>query len=106
MSTHSGSLQALAAFKAKAVIALNHITACVWHGTQDVFGPNWRGLAIMAPDKTLLVRGGRVCRLYGAAGGAPDNKAHPNYKLGLRTKDIEDLRRLASFLSGQSALSI
>ena len=39
-----------------------------------------------------------MCRVHGAGGGAPRGKAHPNYKHGLRTKQMEDIRRLASLL--------
>ena len=50
--------------------------------------------------KNPAVRGWRVCRMHGAGGGQPAGKAHPNYKHGLRTKQLEDVRRLASILGG------
>lgn len=40
-----------------------------------------------------------VCRLHGADGGAPRGKAHPNYRHGLRTKEMQEVRRLVSLLS-------
>ncbi|GIT85021.1 hypothetical protein ROBYS_00370 [Roseobacter sp. OBYS 0001] len=40
-----------------------------------------------------------VCRLHGAGGGAPRGKAHPNHRHGLRTKEMQDLRRMVSVLS-------
>lgn len=40
-----------------------------------------------------------VCRLHGAGGGAPRGKTHPNYQHGLRTKEMQDLRRMVSVLS-------
>ncbi len=39
-----------------------------------------------------------VCRLHGAGGGAPSGSAHPNYRHGLRTKEMQELRRLVSLL--------
>ena len=48
------------------------------------------------------VRGWSVCRVHGAGGGAPRGKAHPNYKHGLRTKQMEDIRRLASLLGNET----
>ena len=43
-------------------------------------------------------QGWNVCRLQGAGGGASLGKAHPNDKHGLRTKEMEEMRRLVSFL--------
>jgi hypothetical protein len=40
--------------------------------------------------------GWNVCRLHGAGGGAPPDKAQPNYRHGLRTKDMNELRKLIS----------
>ena len=38
--------------------------------------------------------GWNVCRLHGAGGGARRGKAHPNYRHGLRTKELRDIRRM------------
>ncbi len=43
-------------------------------------------------------RGWSVCRLHGAGGGAPRGETHPNFKHGLRSKEVETLRKLASLL--------
>ncbi len=48
--------------------------------------------------KNPAVRGWRVCRMHGAGGGAPQGSAHPNYRHGLRTKEIQELRQLVSLL--------
>ena len=40
-----------------------------------------------------------VCRLHGAGGGAPSSSAHPNFRHGLRTKKMQELRQLVSLLS-------
>jgi hypothetical protein len=37
-----------------------------------------------------------VCRVHGAGGGAPRGKAHPNYKHGLRSKQMEEVRQLVT----------
>ena len=39
-----------------------------------------------------------VCRLHGAGGGQPAGKEHPNYRHGLRTKQMEEVRRLVLLL--------
>ena len=52
--------------------------------------------------KAPAVRGWRVCRMHGAGGGQPAGKEHPNYRHGLRTKQMEEVRRLASFLSKEA----
>ncbi len=44
-------------------------------------------------------QGWNVCRLHGAGGGAPSGKAHPNYRHGLRTKEMKELRVLVSLLT-------
>jgi len=49
--------------------------------------------------KAPAVRGWLVCRVHGAGGGAPSGSAHPNYRHGLRTKEILNIRKLASLLS-------
>jgi hypothetical protein len=54
--------------------------------------------------KAPAVRGRRVCRVHGAGGGAPRGKAHPNYKHGLRIKEMDVLRKLTSLL-GRDAKS-
>ena len=43
-------------------------------------------------------QGWNVCRLHGAGGGAPRGKAHPNYRHGLRTAEMTELRKLISLL--------
>lgn len=40
-------------------------------------------------------QGWNVCRLHGAGGGAPSGSDHPNYRHGLRTKDMKALSALA-----------
>ena len=52
--------------------------------------------------KNPAVRGWTVCRLHGAGGGAPSGSAHPNFKHGLRTKQMETIRRLASLLGKEA----
>ena len=47
-------------------------------------------------------QGWNVCRLHGAGGGAPSGSAHLNYKHGLRTKQMEDIRRLVSVLDKEA----
>lgn len=47
-------------------------------------------------------QGWNVCRLHGAGGGAPSGPAHPNYKHGLRTREMEEVRRLVSILSREA----
>jgi len=49
-------------------------------------------------------RGWSVCRLHGAGGGAPRGKKHPNYKHGMRTKEMQKVRRLVRELSSGSDL--
>jgi hypothetical protein len=44
------------------------------------------------------VRGWRVCRVHGAGGGAPPGPAHPNYRNGLRTLEMQSVRRMISVL--------
>jgi len=48
--------------------------------------------------KGCAVRVGHECRIHGAGGGAPSGSAHPNYKHDLRTKKMQELRRLVSIL--------
>ena len=52
--------------------------------------------------KAPAVRGWPVCRVHGAGGGAPRGEAHPNYRHGLRTKEVEAIRRLATFLNKEA----
>ena len=47
-------------------------------------------------------QGWTVCRLHGAGGGAPSGAKHPNYRHGLRTMQMEDVRRLVSSLGRES----
>ena len=49
--------------------------------------------------KAPAVKGWTVCRVHGAGGGAPTGAAHPNYRHGGRTKEMELLRRLGSDLA-------
>jgi hypothetical protein len=43
-------------------------------------------------------RGWRVCRVHGAGGGAPPGPAHPNYRHGSRTKEMQTVKRMISVL--------
>lgn len=52
--------------------------------------------------KNPAVRGWRVCRMHGAGGGQPSGSKHPNYRHGMRTKEMETLRRLASLLGREA----
>ena len=45
------------------------------------------------------VRGWNVCRMHGARGGAPSGSGNPNWKHGMRTKDVVALRKLISHLA-------
>ncbi|MEP4442062.1 MAG: hypothetical protein ABJ059_01275 [Hyphomicrobiales bacterium] len=47
-------------------------------------------------------QGWNVCRLHGVGGGAPSGSAHPNYKHDLRTKEVEEVKRVASILSKEA----
>ncbi|TDT73629.1 hypothetical protein BDE40_2402 [Litoreibacter halocynthiae] len=47
-------------------------------------------------------RGWNVCRLHGAGGGAPSGVAHPNYRHGMRTKQMETARSLVSLLGKEA----
>jgi hypothetical protein len=49
--------------------------------------------------KTPAVRVWNVCRTHAEGGGAPDGADHPNFRQGLRTNQMEDVRRLVSLLS-------
>ncbi|XHY15930.1 hypothetical protein SuNHUV7_07090 (plasmid) [Pseudoseohaeicola sp. NH-UV-7] len=51
------------------------------------------------PCKSPAVRGWAVCRMHGAGGGQSSGAAHPNYRHGMRTKEMQELRRLVSLLS-------
>jgi hypothetical protein len=37
--------------------------------------------------------------LHGAGGRAPSGAKHPNFRHGLRTKEMQEVRRMVSFLS-------
>lgn len=52
--------------------------------------------------KAPAVRGWSVCRVHGAGGGAPPGKEHPNYRHGLRTKEVQALRLLVASLSREA----
>jgi hypothetical protein len=45
------------------------------------------------------VRGWRVCRIHGAGGGAPPGPTHPNYRHGLRSREMHIVRQMISGLS-------
>ncbi len=51
------------------------------------------------PCKSPAVRGWNVCRMHGAGGGALAGADHPNYRHGLRSQEMQSIRRLTSFLS-------
>ena len=55
--------------------------------------------------KNPAVCGWRACRMHGAGGGQAAGSAHPNYKHGLRSRQLGIIRRLTSFL-GQEAREI
>ena len=72
-------------------------------------GLQWRNVRCRARAKSTEQRcrnpskqGWNVCRLHGAGGGAPSGSAHPNYKHGLRTKQMEEIRRLVSVLDKEA----
>ena len=46
------------------------------------------------PSKQLW----NVCRLHGAGGGAPSGSQHPNYRHGMRTQIMEEIRQLDCYL--------
>jgi hypothetical protein len=52
--------------------------------------------------KNPAVKGWHVCRMHGAGGGAPSGAVHPNYKHGLRTRQMETIRRLATLLGKEA----
>jgi hypothetical protein len=49
--------------------------------------------------KSPAVRGWNVCRMHGAGGGALAGVDHPNFRHGLRSQEMQEVRRLASLLS-------
>ena len=49
--------------------------------------------------KCPAVKGWRVCRVHGAGGGHKRGAAHPNYRHGARSRDMVEIRRLASYLN-------
>ncbi len=49
--------------------------------------------------KSPAVRGWSVCRMHGAGGGALAGADHPNFRHGLRSQEMQEVRRLASLLS-------
>ena len=44
--------------------------------------------------------------MHGAGGGQAAGSKHPNYKHGLRAKQMEDIRRLASILGKEAHASV
>lgn len=54
------------------------------------------------PCKNPAVRDWPVCRMHGAGGGQPAGEKHPNYRHGLRTKHMEEVRRLVSVLGKEA----
>ena len=42
-----------------------------------------------------------VCRVHGAGGGAPRGKAHPNYRHGLWTVEMQEVRLMVFFSVGR-----
>ncbi len=55
-----------------------------------------------AEEEAVQVSGGQemeVCRAHGVGGGAPRGPAHPNYRYGMRSREMMDVRRLASYLN-------
>ena len=51
--------------------------------------------------KNPAVRGWSVCRMHGANGGHPPGPDHPSYRHGLRTRELKELKRLASMLDAE-----
>ncbi|MCZ4258138.1 hypothetical protein O4H53_21535 [Sulfitobacter sp. G21635-S1] len=52
------------------------------------------GQRCRSPAKT----GYTVCRMHGAGGGAPCGAAHPNYRNGLRSKEVRMVRVMVKAL--------
>jgi len=42
--------------------------------------------------KNPAVRGWAVCRMHGAGGGCKSGAKHPNYRHGMRTKEMGEIR--------------
>ncbi len=42
--------------------------------------------------------GWSVCRLHGAGGGAPTGTKHPNYKHGMRSNSVREMRQMVRIL--------
>jgi hypothetical protein len=53
--------------------------------------------------KNPAVRGWAVCRMHGAGGGAASGPKHPNYRHGVRAKEMSEVRALIRELSGSTA---
>lgn len=53
------------------------------------------------PCKNPAVRGWSVCRMHGAGGGAKVGAENPNWKHGGRSRELDDLRKLATCLRRQ-----
>ena len=49
--------------------------------------------------KCPAVTGRRVCRVHGAGGGHKAGASHPQWKHGMRSRDMVEVRRLASYLN-------
>ena len=69
------------------------------HRMQDAPRCHAKAKSTGQPCKAPAVKGWTVCRVHGAGGGAPRGAAHPNYRHGGRTKEMELLRRLGSDLA-------
>jgi hypothetical protein len=48
--------------------------------------------------KCPAVTGWRVCRVHGARGGHKAGPSHPQWRHGMRSVDMVELRRLSSYL--------
>jgi hypothetical protein len=46
----------------------------------------------------LRCEAGKVCRMHGARGGAPEGKRNGNYRHGARSKETIELRKLIKSL--------
>ena len=52
--------------------------------------------------KNPAVRGWSVCRMHGAGGGHPPGRDHPSYQHGLRTRRMQQIKRLTSMLCSKA----
>jgi hypothetical protein len=53
--------------------------------------------------KNPAVRGWAVCRMHGAGGGCKSGPEHPNYRHGVRAKEMSEVCALIRELSGSTA---